>query len=107
MDHQRYSRPKGTGKQAAKEDDQESREQSRDSVLKGTKRSGVTKTDCWKSWGKMTKAVIWHSSECQKRRVFLGGVDFDGKGGVGGGGVSEKCKISRKNAFQSGQKRSI
>ena len=85
--------------------DGQSREQSRDLVLKGAKRSPLTKWKCWKSWAKETKAVIGCPSECQKRRDFQGGLDFDEKGGGGRGG--QKCEILGENAVQSGQTRSI
>jgi hypothetical protein len=67
-------------------------------ALRKAKRSGVTKCKCWKSWAKVIKAVIEHPSECQKQRVFQGGLDFDEKGGVGGGG--QKFRISRKTQFK-------
>ena len=47
--------------------------------------------EVWKSWAKMTKAVIGSPSECQKQRVFRGVVDVDEKRGGGRGG--QKCRI--------------
>ena len=73
--------------------------------LKGAKRSPLTKWKSWKSRAKETKAVIGSPSECQKQRDFQSGLDFDEKGGGGRGG--QKCRISRKYAVQSGQKRSF
>ena len=98
MDSQRYSRPNGTGKHSAAD---QSREQSRDLALKGAKRSPLTTWKCWKSRAKETKAVIERPSECQKQRVFQGGLDFDEKRGGGGRGSKmqnpREKRVSRRS----------
>jgi hypothetical protein len=67
--------------------------------LRGAQRSGVTKWKCWKSWAKVTKAVISRPSECAKLRVFQGGIDFSEKGRVGGGGVENGKKPEKTQFF--------
>ena len=67
-------------------------------MLGGAKRSGVTKWKCWKTWEKVTKAVIGCPSECQKQRVFQGGTPFSPKGGVAGG--VKNARFSGKTRFK-------
>ena len=46
--------------------------------------------------GKRTKAVIGCPSECQKQQEFQGGLDFDVKGGGGGGAKMQNSRGKRK-----------